>query len=106
MVSPRWRMIAAMNGNPEHPAAEQAFTTFQLPARPRQLALIVAACVVVLLALSEASTAAGVFTAGSPGPMRTAVVISVGYLAIRGVLAGLSHWHRRGLGPDIERIDS
>lgn len=106
MVSRWWRMIAAMNGNPEHPAAEQAFTTFQLPARPRQFALIVVACVVVLLALSEASTATGVFATESPGPMRTAVVISVGYLAIRGVIAGLSHWHRRGLGPDIERIET
>jgi len=99
-------MIAGMKDNPEQPAAEQAFTTFRVPARPR--VMVFAACALVLLALWEAATSEGSFT-GAPGPWRTAVVVSVGYLAVRAVRAGVAQrggsGGRGGLGPDIERIE-
>lgn len=95
-----------MRADPDHPASEQAFTTFPVPGRPS--VLVVLASSVVLLTLWQAVCMGGSFV-DTPGPMRTAVVLSVGYLAVRAVRAGVAYWRlhggRRGLGPEIERIE-
>lgn len=98
-----------MNPNRDHPASEQAYTTFRLPVRLPELAMILALAVLVLSTVWDAITAAGSFTE-APVPIRTAVVAGVSYLAIRCARAGLLHWRRFGrrgeFGPEIERIES
>lgn len=102
-------MIATMDANPDHPASEQAFTTFRVPSRLPQLALVLVLAVVGLHTMWDAITATGAFTE-APGPMRAAVVAGVSYLSIRCARARLHRWliygRRRGFGPDIERIES
>jgi len=98
-----------MNANPDHPAAEQAYTTFRLPARPLELSLLLVLAVLVLNTAWDAITATGSFAA-APEPIRAAVLAGVSYLAIRCARTGLRLWRRYGrrdeFGPDIERIDT
>lgn len=98
-----------MNANPDHPAAEQAYTTFTLPARPLELALLLVLTVLVLNTAWDVITASGSFTE-APEPLRAAVLAGVSYFAIRCARTGLRLWRRYdrrdGLGPDIEHIDT
>lgn len=102
-------MIAGMDANPDHPASEQACTTFRVPGRLLELALVLVLAASVLHTVWDAVTATGSFTE-APGPVRAAVVAGISYLAIRCARPGLHHlrkYGRRGrFGPDIERIES
>lgn len=89
-----------MNFHPDHPASEQAFTTFRVPARLSLL--VVVACAVVVATVWDAVTAAGSWM-DAPGPIRSAVVACAAFLAVRSLVAARNR-RRRGLGPDIERI--
>lgn len=98
-----------MDANPDHPTSEQAYTTFTVPSRLPQLALVLVLTVIVLHTAWDAITATGTFTE-APGPMRAAVVAAISYLSIRYASTTLQRWRRngrhRGFGPEIERIDS
>jgi len=98
-----------MNANPDHPAAEQAYTPFTLPARLLELALLLVLTLLVLNTAWDVITATGSFTE-APEPIRAAVLTGVSYLVIRCARTGLRLWRRYGqrdeLGPDIERIDT
>lgn len=98
-----------MNANSDHPAAEQAYTTFRLPTRPLELALLLVLAALVLATGWDAVTAGGAFNE-APEPVRAAVLAGVSYLTIRCARAGLRLWRRNsrpgGFGPDIERIDT
>jgi hypothetical protein len=102
-------MIPSMDANPDHPTSEQAYTTFTVPHRLPQLALVLALTVIVLHTACDAITGSGSFTE-APGPMRAAAVAAISYLSIRYTSTALHHWRkngrRRGFGPDIERIDT
>lgn len=77
-----------MNANPDHPAAEQAYTTFTLPARPLELALLLLLSVLVLNTAWDVITATGSFTEASE-PIRATVLVGVSYFAIRCARTGL-----------------
>lgn len=102
-------MIIDMNANPDHPAAEQAYTTFRLPARPLELALLLVLAALVLNAGWDAVTAGGALT-DAPEPIRVAVLAGISYLTIRCARAVIRLRRRNGrpggFGPDIERIDT
>ncbi|MFL0242650.1 hypothetical protein [Mycobacterium sp. SMC-17] len=97
-------MIIDMGVN-DHPAAPQAFTTFRVPSRLLEVVLMLIVAVIGLHTLWEAATATGSFSEAS-GLVRAAVVVGVGYLAVRSARAGLERWRQgSGIGPAIERIE-
>ncbi|WP_071288673.1 hypothetical protein [Mycolicibacterium llatzerense] len=85
---------------------DAAFTTFRLPGRLFEMSLAAIVVVIVLHTLWDAANASGSFTE-APGPLRGAVILGVGYLAVRTARAGMRHRRQQAqrLGPDIERID-
>lgn len=82
------------------------YTTFPVPRPPVAVSLLAIVSVVALHTLWDVANAGDAFT-DTPEPIRGAVVVGVGYLAIRAARAALSSRseYRRRPGPDIERID-
>lgn len=82
------------------------YTTFPVPGPLAAVSLIAIVVSVVLHTLWDAANVGDALTA-TPEPVRVAVVVGVGYLAIRAARAALSRRSEYGrrTGPDIERID-
>jgi len=94
-----------MRVNPDHPASQQAFTTFRIPSGLLDAALILIAAALLLNTAWEALSATGTF-AHTPGLIRGAVVTAIAYFAIWCAKAALKHRRRsHGIGPAIERIE-